>query len=309
MKNKISYIIPCYFNEGNIPVTTKKLIDIEKDFDDQFNFEYVFVDDGSEDNTLNELIKFRDKHLDKVKIVKLTGNFGTFNAILAGMNHTTGDCSVILSADLQDPPELIPKMVKHWLGGIKLVIANRDSREDSFIQKIISNLFHNLIRKFAIKNIPKGGFDLILFDKKISQQIIKMNQKNTHLIYLISTLKYDYVSIPYTRKKREIGKSKWTFSKKIKLFIDTFVSFSFLPLRLISIGGIILGGGAITYAVFIIVNKIQGNIQMSGWSATMVTLLMVSSFQMIATGILGEYLWRTLDASRNRPNYIIDKIY
>lgn len=309
MKNKISYIIPCYFNEGNIPVTTKKLINIEKDFDDQFNFEYVFVDDGSEDNTLNELIKFRDKHLDKVKIVKLTGNFGTFNAILAGMNHTTGDCSVILSADLQDPPELIPKMVKHWLGGIKLVIANRDSREDSFIQKIISNLFHNLIRKFAIKNIPKGGFDLILFDKKISQQIIKMNQKNTHLIYLISTLKYDYVSIPYTRKKREIGKSKWTFSKKIKLFIDTFVSFSFLPLRLISIGGIILGGGAITYAVFIIVNKIQGNIQMSGWSATMVTLLMVSSFQMIATGILGEYLWRTLDASRNRPNYIIDKIY
>ena len=309
MKNKISYIIPCYFNEGNIPLTTKKLIQIEKDFEDQFNFEYVFVDDGSEDNTLNELLKFKDKFLDKVKIVKLTGNFGTFNAILAGMNYATGDCSVILSADLQDPPELIPKMAKHWLRGIKLVIANRESREDSFIQKTISNLFHNLIRKFAIKNIPQGGFDLILFDKKISQQIIKMNQKNTHLIYLISTLKYDYVSIPYTRKKREIGKSKWTFSKKIKLFIDTFVSFTYLPLRIISIGGIFLGLISISYAALIVFNKMNGNIEISGWSATMVTLLIVSSFQMISIGVIGEYLWRTLDASRNRPNYIVDKIY
>jgi len=136
-----------------------------------------------------------------------------------------------------------------------------------------------------------------------------MNQKNTHLIYLISSLKYEFVSIPYTRMKREIGKSKWTLSKKIKLFIDTFVSFTYLPLRMISIGGIFLGLISIAYAALIVFNKMNGNIEISGWSATMVTLLIVSSFQMISIGVIGEYLWRTLDASRNRPNFIVDKIY
>lgn len=305
----LSYIIPCYYNEGNIPVTKKELIQNESLFPPDVKFEYIMVDDGSKDGTLNELLKFRDEYPDKVKVVKLSGNFGSYNAILAGMNYAWGDCNVILAADLQDPPELIPQMYEYWAKGIKLVIANRQDREESFFQKMFSNSYHFLIKKFALKNVPKGGFDLVLFDSQLRDEVVRINEKNTNQIYLLSWLNYDFVNIPYTRKKRDIGKSRWTLQKKIKLFVDSFVSFSFFPIRLISVTGLILGLISFLYGMFVIYAKITGLVPVQGWTAIMVVLLMVSSFQMVALGIIGEYVWRAMDASRKRPNFVIDKVY
>jgi polyisoprenyl-phosphate glycosyltransferase len=306
---KISIIIPCYFNEGNIPVTGKELIDNEKLFPAGMEFEYVFVDDGSKDNTLSELLKFKDQYKDKVKVVKLASNVGAFNALLAGFSVATGDCNVVLAADLQDPPELIPKMADYWQKGVKLVIANRQDREESLVQKLFSGTYHTLIRKLALKNAPAGGFDLVLFDRQLKEEVLRINEKNTNILYLLTWLGFDYVSIPYVRKKREIGKSKWTVRKKIKMFIDSFVAFSFFPIRLISIVGLVMGFIAMGYGIFIIIARMFNYIEIEGWSSIMVVLLFVSSFQMIALGIIGEYVWRGLDASRNRPNYIIDKFY
>jgi dolichol-phosphate mannosyltransferase len=306
---KISYIIPCYFNEKNIPVTSVELIANELLFPSDTSFEYIMVDDGSRDNTLQELLKFKNENLSKVKVVKLSGNFGSYNAILAGMNFATGDCNVILAADLQDPPDLIPKMFDYWLKGIKLVIANRSDREEGIMQKLFSNSFHFLIKRFALKNVPKGGFDLILFDKQLKEQVVQINEKNTNQIFLLAWLKYDFVNIPYVRKKRELGKSKWTFQKKIKLFIDSFVSFSFFPIRMISVVGLVLGFLSFLYGIFFFFSKLTGLVPLQGWTAIMVVLLFVSSFQMIALGIIGEYVWRSLDAARGRPNYIVDEVY
>jgi polyisoprenyl-phosphate glycosyltransferase len=305
---KISIIIPCYYNEENIPVTTAELIKNEGLFPKDVNFEYVFVDDGSKDNTYNELTKFQESYPSKVTIVKLAGNVGSYNAILAGMKYATGDCNVILAADLQDPPELIPKMYNYWLGGIKFVIANRIDRNESFAQKIFSNTYHYLIKKLALKNIPKGGFDLVLFDKQLREDVVQIDEKNTNTIYLLAWLNYDFVNIPYVRRKRDIGISRWTLKKKIKLFIDSFVSFSFAPIRFISAIGLLLGTVAFAYGSFVIVAKLTGLVPVEGWATIMVVLLFVSSFQMIALGIIGEYVWRTLDAARKRPNYIIDKV-
>jgi len=307
--SKISIIIPCYFNEGNIPVTGQELIDNEKLFPEETEFEYVFVDDGSKDNTLNELLKFKEQHKEKVKVVKLATNVGSFNAILAGFSVATGDCNVILAADLQDPPELIPKMFDYWQKGVKLVIANRQDREESFGKKFLSNFHHSMIRTFALKNVPTGGFDLVLFDRQLKEEVIKINEKNTNILYLLTWLGFDYVNIPYIRKKREIGKSRWTLKKKIKMSIDSFVAFSFFPIRLISVVGFIMGFIAMCYGIFILIARFFHYIEIEGWSSMMVVLLFVSSFQMIALGIIGEYVWRGLDASRNRPNYIIDKFY
>jgi len=307
--SKLSIIIPCYFNEGNIPVTGKELIDNEKLFSAGTEFEYVFVDDGSKDNTLSELLKFKESYKEKVKVVKLAGNVGSFNAILAGLSVATGDCNAILAADLQDPPELIPKMYNYWQNGVKLVIANRQDREESFGQKILANTYHSLVKNFAIKNAPRGGFDLVLFDTQLKDEILKINEKNANILYLLTWLGFDYVQIPYVRKKRQIGKSRWTVGKKIKMFIDSFVAFSFFPLRLISITGLIMGFIAMGYGIFIIVARLFNQVEVEGWSSIMVVLLFVSSFQMIALGIIGEYVWRGLDASRNRPNYVIDKVY
>lgn len=307
--HKLSVIIPCYFNEANIPDTRKALEGLMEEMKNDVQFEIVMVDDGSKDRTLELLKDFQQAHPALVRVIKLSGNFGAYNAILAGMNYATGDCNVILTADLQDPPELIPKMFEHWKKGIKLVIANRSDREEGFGTKILSGTYHKLMKKLALPNIPDGGFDLVLFDRQLREQVVHINEKNTNQIYLLSWLNYDYVCIPYTRKKRDKGRSRWTFRKKLKLFIDSFVSFSFFPIRLISAMGLLLGFLALCYAVFIIIAKISGWVPVEGWSSLMIVILFVSSFQMIALGIVGEYVWRALDATRKRPNFVVEQVW
>jgi polyisoprenyl-phosphate glycosyltransferase len=304
---KLSIIIPCYYNEQNIPVTSVELIANEKNFSSEVTFEYVMVDDGSRDGTWAELIKFKSSYPDKVQIIKLAGNVGSYNAILAGMNYATGDVNTVIAADLQDPPELMVKMYEYWQKGIKLIMANRQDREESFGQKLFSNSYHGLMQKLAIKSIPDGGFDFVMFDKQLREEVVKMNEKNTNTLYLLPWMGYEHVCIPYVRKERKIGKSRWTLQKKIKLFVDSFVSFSYFPIRAISVTGIIMGIGALGYALFVIVARLTGSIDEHGWSALMVVILFVSSFQMIGLGILGEYVWRSLDASRNRPIYIVEE--
>jgi glycosyltransferase involved in cell wall biosynthesis len=305
---KLSVIIPCYFNEKNIPLTSKELIDNEKNFPADVVFEYVMVDDGSEDGTLNALKEFKSVYPDKVKIVILSGNFGSYNAIQAGMKYATGDCNVVIAADLQDPPELMQKMYEYWQKGFKLVLANRTDREDSFFSRLFATWYQKLIRKYALSNLPEGGFDYCLFDKKLREEVVAINEKNTNSLYLLVWLKYDHASIPYVRRKRQVGKSRWTLKKKIKLFIDSFVSFSYAPLRLITIGGILLGMLAFMYGIYIVIAHFTGLIDVEGWTTMMVVFLFISSFQMLSLGIIGEYLWRTLEATRKRPPYVVDTV-
>ena len=306
---KLSIIIPCYFNEKNIPVTAKELIENEKLFPAELTFEYILVDDGSGDGTLKEILAFKKDYPEKVIAIKLAGNVGSYNAVVAGMEHATGDCTVVIAADLQDPPELMVKMYEYWKQGFKLVIGNRQDRQESASQKFLSNTFHWIMKKIALKNIPDGGFDYVLFDKQIREKLLTMMEHNSNVFYLMTWMGYNYVNIPYNRKKREIGDSKWTIQKKIKLLIDSILSFSFFPIRAISVIGIILGVIAFLYGVYLIILRMLGNIEVEGWTALMVVLLFVSSFQMIGLGILGEYIWRGLDASRKRPLYVVDEVY
>jgi dolichol-phosphate mannosyltransferase len=305
---KLSIIIPCYFNQDNLPLTIPRLISLENKYPEDVRFEYIFVDDGSKDKTYQVLLDFQSRFPDKIKVIKLSRNFGSHNATMAGLSAATGDCCVFISADLQDPPELIPEMYRHWQNGYKFVLANRNKRDDGIFSDTFSNLFHLLIRKFALENLPKGGFDFFLFDKQLKDIVLKIDEKNLFIPNLFLWLGFEYVSIPYQREKRVIGESKWTLSKKIKSFIDNFVSFSYVPLRLISVSGFFFGFLAIIYSFIIIYAKFHKNVPIQGWSSLMIVLLFVSSFIMVSLGVIGEYLWRTLDAARNRPNYIIDNI-
>lgn len=307
--SKLSVIIPCYYNEDNIEPTTSVLISLEAQFDPPVDIEYILVDDGSKDNTLAEARRFQELHPAKVKVIKLSGNFGSYNAILAGMHYATGDVNVVLTADMQDPPELILKMYNYWKSGFKLVIANRTDREEPFFQRVFSNTYHRLMKKIAIKNIPDGGYDLVMFDQQLRKEVIKINEKNTNTLYLLSWLNYEYIAIPYTRRKREVGKSKWTLSKKIKLFVDSFVSFSYTPIKVISFISVIFSLLSFLYGLFIVLAKLFGIITVPGWAALMAVILFIASFQFIILSIIGEYLWRSLDASRNRPPFVVDEIY
>ena len=306
---KISVIVPCYFNEENIPVTTRALLDNEALFPEDVEFEYVMVDDGSKDGTVAALLKFEAANPGKVKVINLVSNVGSYTAIVAGMEYATGDCNVVITADLQDPPALMRKMYDYWCQGLKLVIANRQERNEGLFKTIFANSFHWLMKRFALEKLPDGGFDYLLFDRMVREEVLKMKEKNTNSLFLMIWMGFDFVSIPYTREERKIGKSRWTLKKKLKLFVDSFVSFSFFPIRAITSLGFLLGFSAFIYGTFVILARISGLISAEGWSSLMLVLLFVSSFQMISMGILGEYLWRTLDASRNRPNYLVDKVF
>lgn len=311
MKNKnkiLSIVVPVYYNELNLPDTVPTLLALSDSLK-KYSLELIFVDDGSGDQSLSILLDYHKKHPKIIKVIKLTRNFGSMAAIQAGLKVTTGDCAAFVAADLQDPPELLIDMIKHWEKGIKAVFAIRSNREESIIQKFFSNSYYKLIRWFAMPNYPPGGFDLFLIDRQVVQEVNKINEKNTSILSLIYWLGYESVFIPYIRRKREKGESRWTLGKKIKLFVDTFVSFSYFPIRLLSTIGILYAIISFLYGIFIFISWITYGIEVKGWVPMMIVLTFTAGLQMMLLGILGEYLWRTLDEARGRPGFVVDTIY
>ena len=302
-----SIVIPVYYNELNLPDTVPELLKLQHSLPN-YKIELIFVDDGSGDRSLPILRDFRNKYPDQIKIIKLTRNFGSMAAIQAGLTHFTGDCVGIISADLQDPPELFIEMIQHWENGTKVVCGVRNQRKESKLTRFFSSRYYALIRKFAIQNYPKGGFDFLLADREVINEINKINEKNTNIMALIFWLGYEPVLMPYARKAREKGTSRWTLIKKVKLFIDTFVAFYYFPIRLLSVIGFLVAGGAFIYGVVIFLSWLFVGIEVLGYVPIMIVLTITSGIQMTMLGILGEYLWRTLDEARERPAYVIDEI-
>jgi len=302
---KLSIVIPVYYNEENLLPLYE---DIRKKIIDKIDYEYeiVMVNDGSKDqswNIMQELAK-RDSH---IHIISLSRNFGSHAAILCGLSNSTGDCAVVKAADLQEPTELILQMVDSWEKGKNVVLAVREGRQESKKQTFFANLYYALVRKCALPNMPKGGFDVYLLDRKVITVLQNLDEKNSALTgqILWSGFKTDIVY--YTRLARTAGISRWTLKKKIRLVMDTLFSFSSLPIT------VVLGVGtfsiivAIIWAIVVLIAKIAGYINVSGWTTLFIFNLFSFGIIMMTLGILGEYLWRTFDASRKRPPYIIEE--
>lgn len=305
--DKVSIIVPIYYNELNIPHLYEQMKEKILSRTD-FEAEIVCVDDGSKDGSYKALLELREKD-DRFKVVKLSRNFGSHTAILAGFAHATGDCMTMVAADLQEPLEIIIEMYEKWKQGKKVVIAVRKDREDDFFQKLFSNTYYSLMQKYALKDMPSGGFDCFFIDKKVRDVLVSMNEKNSSIVGQVLWAGFEMDKIYYVRKKREIGESKWTLSKKIKLFIDSFMAFSYVPIRFISTLGIVISIVGFILAVFLIVNKFMFNVPVQGWTTMMITLLMLSGIQMLTLGVIGEYLWRNFDESRGRPTYIVEETH
>ena len=302
---KLSIVIPVYYNEDNLKPLYKdirqKIIDVI-----DYDYEIVLVNDGSQDDSyavMKELAE-ADKH---IKIVSLSRNFGSHAAILCGLAKCTGDCAVIKAADLQEPTELILEMVDSWKRGNNVVLAVREGREESRQQTLFANLYYALVRKTALPNMPKGGFDVYLLDRKVIGVLLALDERNSALTGQILWSGFKTDKVYYTRLAREIGTSRWTLSKKIRLVTDTLFSFSTLPIKAVSLVGTLSFIGALIWAVFVLFFKLAGLIEVSGWTTLFIFNLFSFGVIMLTLGILGEYLWRTFDASRNRPPYIIEE--
>jgi len=305
---KISIVVPVYFNEKNLPETIPKLLKLRENLKN-YQLELIFVDDGSKDNSFEILLEFKKKYPDIIKVVKLTRNFGAPAAAQAGIKYATGDCIGKINADLQDPPELFVNMIEYWEKGSKAIFAIRKDRKDSLPSKIVAKVFYSLLRRHAISDYPKGGFDFFLIDRKVANEFNKIHEKNTNINALIFWLGFDYVTIPYTRKERDKGKSTWTINKKIKYFTDTFIGFSYFPIKILFYLGIVFALSSFSYGAFALYNWIIGKTEVEGWTTIIIILTLTSGIQMMMIGILGEYLWRTLDEVRKRPGYLVDDVY
>jgi dolichol-phosphate mannosyltransferase len=224
------------------------------------------------------------------------------------LEHCSGDGAVILAADLQDPPETIPQLVEKWRKGAQVVWAARDEREgESLPTRLLSRTYYALMRRFAEVQPPKNGADFLLLDRRVIEALRASPEKNTSLLSLIQWMGFNQDQISYTKAARSSGRSKWTVRKKLKLAVDSFVSFSYAPIRLASAFGLLFAFSGFVYAAVIAGRAIMLGSPVQGWASMMCVLLIVSGVQLVMLGIVGEYLWRTFDETRGRPRYIVEK--
>ncbi len=296
----ISILIPVLNEEENLPLFYQRLHDFAGKSTDRY--EFIFIDDGSSDRSFH-IIKALSEKDSRIKVIKLSRNFGSHAACLAGLILSHGDACVSLPADLQDPPELIQRMTEEWKRGHEIVFSVRDG--DGSSPRLLQRLYYRMVRRLALRNMPETGVEIFLLDRKVVNVIASIQEKNTSILGLILWIGFSQKSITYKKGGRYKGISKWTLGKKIKLFIDTFVSFSYFPIRTISVVGILFAILGFLYASIIVANRLLFAAPIEGWSSLMVIILVVSGIQMMMLGILGEYLWRNFDESRKRPNFII----
>jgi dolichol-phosphate mannosyltransferase len=302
----ISIIVPVYHNARSLPDLMVRFRALAQRNPE--DFEFIFVDDGSKDDSFQVLQSLAADE-PRMKIVKLSRNFGSNNASSAGISQAKGEAVVAISADLQDPPELVDRMLERWRTGYRIVLAARADREDPWAAKLAGSLFWLLFQRFAIPTMPRHGCDFCLIDRVVIEALRDTHEPGAGIAMALWT-GFEPAILYYRRQAREqrYGSSMWTFSKKVTYLIDSFVSFSHAPIRAASLIGMLLGMLGVAYAALIIVSRLYFKVEAEGWASLMVAVLVVSGTQLLMIGILGEYLVRLLESSRRRPSFIIDKI-
>lgn len=305
--NKISIVIPMYCEEEVVQECYNRIIEVFKRIEN-YEYELVCVDDGSKDKTLEILNSIAEKDKN-VKIISFSRNFGHQCAVTAGLRYASGDAVVIIDADLQDPPELIPKMIKMWEQGSDVIYGKRKTREgESKFKLLTAKMFYKTLNALSDVDIPKDTGDFRLVDKKIVDVINSLPEHNKFLRGLFSWVGFEQEALEYERKERFAGKTKYPFRKMIRLASDGIISFSTKPLK--SVGG--LGIFSIIISFIILIYSIlsfifKWNSLTPGWTSIMITITFFSGIILLSLWMIGEYIARIYDESKGRPQYIISK--
>jgi dolichol-phosphate mannosyltransferase len=303
----ISFVIPVYRNERAITLTYQKIRTALAGELSGYDYEFVFVDDGSDDGSLTELLHLRDGD-SRVRVISFTRNFGQMAAILAGLKSATGDVVLHLSADLQDPVELIPRMVRDYEAGSELVIGHRAEREDQWTSRATSRLFYGIIR-LSFPQLPAGGFDYVLMARRVVDTFNRIEVRNRFFQGDLLWMGYKTTFIPYTRARRTIGRSQYTFAKRLKNSLDAILDSSYLPIRFISGAGALVAMIGFLYAVNIAYWRLTRGLAFPGQAPIMILILVIGGVLMLMLGIVGEYVWRIYDEVKKKPNYVVKEVF
>jgi glycosyltransferase involved in cell wall biosynthesis len=300
----VSIVLPVFRNAESLVQMHTEITKVAAERFPECGLEIVFVDDGSDDDSWDVISNLRRADPGRVSAHRLTRNFGQLSAMIAGYRLAQGDAVVSISADLQDPPELIGDMVEKWLAGDDIVIANRAGRSDGRFSAATSRLAYGYARR-STPGIPEGGFDYFLMSRRAVDLLLQFKGRFRFLQGDLLWLGLPTSFIPYVRRERPHGKSGYSFSKRLSNFTDLIIDSSYGPIKTMSRVGFIAAFVGFIYLITILIVGLTGGAPFEGWAPIMVTILILNGSMMVMLGIIGEYLWRIHDQIRERPMHIV----
>lgn len=272
----------------------------------QLDYEFIFVNDGSTDGSLEILKAIKSRHSDEhIKIVSFARNFGQMAAIMAGWRFASGDAVINLAADLQDPPEQCVSMIREWLGGKDIVISYRESHATTLINKITSYIAYRLM----LPESPKGGFDFALLSRKALDAVLTIKDRNRFYQHDLLWVGFERAFLPYEKAERKAGSSQYNFLKRFGNFLTGYINVSYVPLRAMTILGGVFAAFGLVYGSSIIYAYFMHAVPFQGWAPIMMFLLIIGGLIMIMLGVIGEYIWRIFDEVKARPTYIVNEVF
>jgi glycosyltransferase involved in cell wall biosynthesis len=300
----LSLVIPVYKNEENLPRLFRELEQVAGRLADQL--EIVFVVDGSPDASLRILQEHLASWSQRTQLVELSRNFGSFAAIAAGLRAARGDFMAVLAADLQEPPELILEFHRVLAAGeADIVLGYRTGRADPFWSRWLSESFWRLYRRFVVRDMPKGGIDVFGCTRVVRDKVLDLKEINTNLIALLFWLGYRRAFIPYERRARLEGRSAWTVGKKLRYALDSIFNFTDLPIRMLLLLGVGGTGFAVIAGLTVLIGWSTGHVPVLGYTPIMLVITFFGGLTALGLGIIGQYLWLSLQNARNRPTFIV----
>ena len=301
----LSVVIPVYNEQDNLPILYERLTAVLTRCEP--GYEIVFVDDGSRDQSLECLhsLEARDP---RVKVVELARNFGHQVAISAGMDFARGQAVVIMDADLQDPPEVLPQFIAKWREGHDVVYAIREHRKEGWLKRTAYNLFYRLLQRIANIRIPLDAGDFCIMDRRVVDVLNGMPERNRFVRGIRSWVGLDQVGLAYERQERYAGETKYTFRRLLYLALDGLVSFSYVPLRMISLVGLCVSLMSFILAVFYTIQKLTIGLDPPGFATLIVAVFFLAGIQLITIGVIGEYVGRIFEEVKQRPLYVLRRV-
>lgn len=304
----ITILIPAFNEEEVLDKLLQRLKEVTSQIPN-YQFEYLFVNDGSTDRTL-EMLKSMSVHHEEISFINLSRNYGKEVAMLAGIDHVFGDAVIIIDADLQDPPELIPEMIHFWEQGYDDVYAKRRSRAgETWFKKWSSNTYYKVLQKVSNIPVQNNTGDFRLLDKKCINALKQIRESQRYTKGMFSWIGFNKKEIVFNRDPRAAGTTKWNYPKLFNLAIDGITSSTIAPLRLSSFLGILVSMGAFLFMVFIVFRTLIYGDSVPGYPSLMTVILFLGGIQLISLGVIGEYLGKIFYETKGRPVYLIDEYY
>ena len=306
-KKLVSILVPCYNEEASLPRLYEE-VKRQMDAETAYDWELFLIDDGSRDRTMEIILQLAQQD-QRVSYACLSRNFGKENAMLAGFDHVAGDCMVIMDADLQHPPTLIPEMLKLWEQGYEDVYAKRNSRgKESPMRKALSLAFYRILSKSARYEVLQNVGDFRLLDRRCINALRNLRENERYTKGMYCWIGFKKKEVMFDTHDRIAGVSKWSYSSLLNLAIEGITSFTTAPLRMASIMGFTVALGALCYMIWVIVKAIVWGEPVSGYPTIMTVMLFLGAVQLISIGILGEYVGRIFNETKQRPVYVISKL-